>query len=109
MIGLTGFGLAVLAANFSPILFIVIFGLTILFLLSYFVLFEAIWGRTIGKFMLGMIVISEDGSKASFFQAVGRTLARFLPFEPFSFFLCEDSSRPLFWHDSLPKTRVVEM
>ena len=73
-------------------------------MLIYYVPQEAFWGRTIGKLITGTRVVSEDGGPASFGQVVGRTFARMIPFEPFSFFGSTASG----WHDSLSHTRVVQ-
>lgn len=70
-------------------------------LIGYYLVFEGVWQRTPGKFILGTMVVGASGEKPSFGQIVGRTLCRFIPFEPFSFFGREG------WHDSIPKTKVV--
>lgn len=70
-------------------------------LLGYYLFFEGIWQRTPGKFILGTVVVNGHGEKPSFGQVAGRTLCRFIPFEPFSFFGREG------WHDSISKTKVV--
>lgn len=69
--------------------------------IGYYVVFESVWQRTPGKFILGTMVVNAAGTKPSVGQVFGRTLCRFIPFEPFSFFGTEG------WHDSIPKTRVV--
>lgn len=77
------------------------FLLGLLIMSSYYIVFEGFWARTPGKWLFGTMVVSESGGKPSIGQIIGRTLCRFLPFEPFSF-LGERG-----WHDSIPKTRVV--
>lgn len=47
-------------------------------LLGYPVLAEAFGGRTIGKRLLGLAVVSVDGSPATFLQAVIRNVVRFV-------------------------------
>ena len=74
--------------------------------LAYRILLEGFLGRTLGKFVTGTRVVAVDGGRASWGQIVGRTFARLIPFEPFSFF---GSSPPVGWHDSLSGTRVVRM
>lgn len=74
-------------------------GLTIIAV--YYVFFEGIWGRTPGKFVMGTIVVTEQGERPSFGQIIIRTLCRFIPFEPFS---CLGERG---WHDSIPKVHVV--
>jgi uncharacterized RDD family membrane protein YckC len=87
------------AAGFSGI----VFGLGSMFL--YYVLFEGLFGRTLGKLVTGTRVVTSDGGKPRFLQICGRTLARFVPFEPFSFF----GSGPSGWHDRWSETRVVRV
>lgn len=70
-------------------------------LIGYYLFFEGLWQRTPGKFILGTVVVAATGEKPSFGQVLGRTLCRFIPFEPFSFFGREG------WHDSISKTKVV--
>ena len=72
-------------------------------MICYYCFFEGIWSRTPGKFVLGTIVVNEAGGKPSFGQILGRTLARFIPFEPFS---CLGERG---WHDSVSKTQVVRI
>jgi len=76
-----------------------VFGCAILFV--YYMFFEGIWGRTPGKWLFGTVVLDERGGKPSLGQIAGRTLCRFIPFEPFSFLGKKG------WHDSIPKTLVV--
>jgi len=72
-------------------------------MILYYVSQEALFGRTLGKLITGTCVVSAAGGTASFAQLLGRTAARFIPFEPFSFF----GSDAVGWHDSLSNTRVV--
>lgn len=74
----------------------------IIFLFYYFIM-EATTGKTIGKMITGTKVVNMDGGAISTGQAVGRALCRFIPFEAFSFL----GSTAVGWHDSIPKTRVV--
>jgi len=70
-------------------------------LIGYYLFFEGVLSATPGKLLTRSRVVSIDGSKPSFGQVLGRTFARFVPFEPFS---CLSGSG---WHDSWTKTRVV--
>jgi len=72
---------------------------------SYYVLCEAIAGRTIGKLITGTRVVRFDGYRPHFPQIIGRTFARFIPFEAFSFLGSSGNG----WHDSLSGTRVVRV
>jgi uncharacterized RDD family membrane protein YckC len=58
-------------------------------------------GADAGKLLFGTFVVSASGAKPAFGQIVKRTLCRYIPFEPFSFF------GETGWHDSISKTRVV--
>lgn len=73
-----------------------------IFVLGYIFL-EASTGQTIGKMITGNIVVTEDGLKPSFGQILGRSFARIVPFEPFSF-LGNDASG---WHDKWSNTKVI--
>lgn len=72
--------------------------------LGYFLFMEALFQRTVGKMVTGTLVVTNDGRKPSFGQCLGRTFARLIPFEAFSFL---GSTNPVGWHDSLAKTKVV--
>lgn len=74
--------------------------------LVYYVLLEALSGRTLGKLLSGTKVVREDGDPPTTAQIIGRTAARFIPFEPFSVL---SSSESVGWHDTLSKTRVVRV
>jgi len=77
--------------------------LVIFLALGYYLGFEAVFSRTPAKWLTKTRVIAVDGSKPRFTQILGRTLSRFVPFEPFSFFF-----GPRGWHDSWSGTRVVK-
>jgi uncharacterized RDD family membrane protein YckC len=81
--------------------------LGIIILLVYYVPQEALSGRTMGKLITGTKAVKEDGTELSFGQVLGRTLCRFIPFEAFSFF--GGQGRPIGWHDSIPKTKVISI
>jgi uncharacterized RDD family membrane protein YckC len=76
-------------------------------LLGYHFIFEATLGRTPGKFLTGTRVVSSNGARASIGQILGRTLARFVPFEPLSFLF--GGNPPSGWHDKWSNTRVVKI
>lgn len=73
---------------------------------TYYIVLEGLAKVSIGKLVTGTRVISEDGTTASFGQILGRSFARLIPFEPLSF-MAGDITRG--WHDSLSKTRVVDI
>jgi uncharacterized RDD family membrane protein YckC len=76
-------------------------------LVGYHFIFEAALGRTPAKFLTGTRVVSASGARASTGQILGRTLARFVPFEPFSFLF--GGNPPNGWHDKWSNTRVVKI
>jgi uncharacterized RDD family membrane protein YckC len=85
----------------SPLLAIV---LSLTSMIGYYLFFEGLFQATPGKFITRTRVVDRDGNRPSFGSIVGRTLARFVPFEPFSFF----SSTQEGWHDRWSGTRVVK-
>lgn len=77
---------------------------TIIFL-TYYIAQEALFGKTLGKRIMGTKVVSTDGSKLSLGQVISRTLCRFIPFEAFTFL--GNKGVPYGWHDKIPKTKVI--
>jgi uncharacterized RDD family membrane protein YckC len=82
--------------------FPMLFGVIMYFI--YFAGMEIVFGRTIGKLLTGTRVVNNSGEKPAVGQILGRTLSRFIPFEPFSFLGNEGRG----WHDSLSNTYVVK-
>jgi uncharacterized RDD family membrane protein YckC len=81
------------------------FGWNFLFIsgsLIYYSLMEGLFGRSVGKFITGTIVVDENGEKPSFGTIFKRNLCRFIPFDAFTFL---GGSRG--WHDSISDTYVV--
>ncbi|MCX6243610.1 MAG: RDD family protein [Bacteroidetes bacterium] len=76
-----------------------IFGITVFFM--YFIFFETINGKTIGKIITRTKVVDNLMEVPSFKKACIRTICRNLPFEPISGFL------GIPWHDSLSRTYVI--
>jgi len=79
--------------------------LGIIIAIIFYVMFETIWSKTPAKFITKTKVITENGEKPEFGTILGRTLIRFIPFEPFSFLT---SGRPKGWHDRWSKTMVID-
>ena len=71
-------------------------------LVGYYILLEGTTGRTVGKLVMGTKVVSASGGVPTFGQIVGRSFARLVPFEPFSFLRSNSG-----WHDRWSGTRVV--
>ncbi|HMV08533.1 MAG TPA: RDD family protein [Cyclobacteriaceae bacterium] len=74
----------------------------VLLYVLFYAVFESLLGKTPGKFLTRTHVVKADGSRPSFVNLLGRTLARFIPFEAFSFLFSDRG-----WHDSLSGTYVV--
>jgi len=70
----------------------------------YYLFFEGIWQSTPGKWITGTKIVRTDGDKPHVGQILGRTLARIIPFEPFSFLT---NPNPRGWHDRFSGTVVV--
>ncbi len=79
-------------------------GLSFACYIVYYVVMESLFGKTLGKYVTKTKVLMKDGSDPDFMHIVGRTFARFIPFEVFSFF----GAYPIGWHDRLSGTVVVE-
>lgn len=82
------------------------YAIGIISMLGYYVLMEGFFGFTLGKLITGTRVVNAQGGKPTWGQIIGRSLARLIPFEPFSLLFSIDDQRRG-WHDSLPKTWVV--
>lgn len=73
------------------------------YFISYYVLFELSWSRTIGKLVCACIVVDLSGRRPTFKQIIIRSLCRLIPIDPFTFF----GKRSTGWHDTLSNTRVI--
>lgn len=82
------------------------YGIGMLAMLLYYIPMEGLFGFTVGKLITGTRVVNEQGGRPTFGQIVGRTFARFIPFEPFSVLFSSDGNARG-WHDSLARTWVV--
>lgn len=105
---LSGFGLAVgddLVGTGSSAETILSYLIGFIIGLIYFSALEHFTGKTLGKMITKTKVLTESGEKPSFMNILGRTLCRFIPFEPFSFLFGDD---PKGWHDTISKTIVVQ-
>jgi uncharacterized RDD family membrane protein YckC len=72
-------------------------------MLSYYMVFEGLFGWTPGKLITGTRVVTEAGTRPGLLQILGRTVSRWVPFEPFSCL----GDPPEGWHDRWSGTRVV--
>ena len=75
-----------------------------LFFVVYYIVLESTTQASIGKLITGTKVVNMKGEKPSFGQIIGRSFARLIPFEAFSFL----GSGAIGWHDTMTKTRVVK-
>ncbi|PKP36162.1 MAG: RDD family protein [Bacteroidetes bacterium HGW-Bacteroidetes-15] len=71
----------------------------------YYTTFEALTGRTIGKYITKTKVVNQNGDKPDFGTILIRSLCRFIPFDALSFLGSENTG----WHDRFSKTFVVEI
>jgi uncharacterized RDD family membrane protein YckC len=81
------------------------FLLEIVVSVGYYLALESMFGLSLGKLVTGTRVVNEHGRKPSLLAVLGRTLARLVPFEAFSFF----GSRPGGWHDHWSGTMVIDV
>ena len=68
----------------------------------YYVSFEFLTGRTLGKFLTGTRVVSDTGGPPTLGQVAMRSVLRLIPMEAFTFF-----ARGPGLHDRGSRTRVV--
>jgi uncharacterized RDD family membrane protein YckC len=87
-----------------PNLWIAGFVVGTMVVVGYYLTTEGLFQRSLAKFLTGTIVVDTRGGRPTFKQTLGRSFARLIPFEPFSFF---GGPNPVGWHDSLSGTRVV--
>lgn len=73
---------------------------------GYYFIFELAFGQTVGKMLTGTKVVGVDGEKPTVPALIGRSLARYIPFEPLSF-LFYGSYPTKGWHDRVSGTLVV--
>src|ERR1051326_1188534 len=52
---------------------------------AYYLIMEAIFGRTVGKFIHGLVIVSDDGGKPTLGAVFLRTLTRLLEVNPILF------------------------
>jgi len=70
--------------------------------LTYYLVLEGLFARTLGKVVTDTKVVMEDGSKPPFATILKRTLWRCMPFEVFTFL-----GHGRGWHDTKTNTMVV--
>lgn len=75
----------------------------IVIVVVYYTFLEGIAGISIGKLITGTKVVTLNGEKIGFGQALARSFCRFIPFEALSGLLGDG-----FWHDTFTETIVVD-
>ena len=70
---------------------------------GYYILFELVFGKTIGKFITRTSVKNLYCNKLTFLKILGRTLLRLLPLEAFTLLFDGKSDA---WHDRFSSTIV---
>ncbi len=80
------------------------FIISTLLILIYYIIFESLSGRTVGKYITKTIVVHEDGSKPKFDVILKRSFCRIIPFDAFSYL----GSPSRGWHDTIPDVYVVK-
>src|SRR5262249_12898577 len=79
--------------------------ISVAFVTAYYLGLEAAFGWTFAKLITGTRVVDEQGCKPAFLKVLGRSLARQVPFESFSFL----GRTVIGWHDRWSGTRVVSL
>jgi uncharacterized RDD family membrane protein YckC len=89
--------------SFNPRSYQGLFLTELFFLVVYYLLLEGIFNTSPGKCITNTVIVNENGERPRFSQIAGRTFARLIPFEAFSFF----GAGARGWHDTLSNTYVV--
>ena len=89
---------------FQNISDIVDYVISALVIIVYYIVFETLLSKTVGKAITKTTVVLEDGGKPSSTDIIIRSFSRLVPFEAFSF-LGEDAYG---WHDKWSETYVVK-
>ncbi|MCB0600718.1 MAG: RDD family protein [Saprospiraceae bacterium] len=71
----------------------------------YYSITEAVWGKSVGKMLTRTKIVTTSGKRPELMTILGRSLCRYIPFEPFSVLF---SDFPRGWHDSIPRILVVD-
>jgi uncharacterized RDD family membrane protein YckC len=79
------------------------YGTILISFLSYYIMMELTYQKTLGKFITKTKVETEDGNIPELGDIVKRTFCRLIPFDRVSFLFTKNGI-----HDSLSKTRVVK-
>ncbi|MFW5964636.1 MAG: RDD family protein [Natronomonas sp.] len=88
LIDAVGFGLLIgivseVLAVISEPLGVLVGGLGTLLFFAYFIYFEAEYGQTVGKMVMDIVVVTEDGDPITYRDSAIRTLLRILDWFPY--------------------------
>ena len=77
-------------------------------LFFYYFIMEAIWDRTLGKLIMGIMIVDakrENYEEKRMIKLIFiRTLCRYIPFDLISFFFTDNGQ---LWHDNISNTLVI--
>lgn len=94
------FGLVtIIVGGLNPYMLLVSYFLTFLF---YYIFFETVYSKTIGKFITRTKVLTTDGDKPLLNTIIKRTFCRLIPFDSYSFI-----NNEIGIHDNYSKTVVI--
>lgn len=103
MIIFTSVGASLFTFAIDPTVGVIILVTIIMLVPVYYVACEYFLQQTVGKMITGSVVINEFAERPTVGQCIGRTFARLVPFEQFSFL----GSPSRGWHDEWSDTWVV--
>lgn len=87
----------------GPLVTIVVILLVFGTFMSYYVIMEVAWQKTLGKFATKTKVVLNNGERPKEKDIVIRTLCRLIPFDRISFLFMKQG-----FHDVLSKTKVIK-
>jgi uncharacterized RDD family membrane protein YckC len=70
----------------------------------YYLLYEFLFNKTVGKFLTKTLVVSITGTKPKFWEILIRTFGRLIIIDFFTFF----KNYPIGFHDKISETLVIE-
>ena len=78
----------------------------LLFNFVYYLVFEALLGKTPAKYVTRTVLNSDTQNELTFTQVLIRSLSRYIPLEPLFIFFREDKKS---LHDVLSKTQLIKI
>ncbi len=95
---------ALLPRTDDPVIPIIFLGLAFFFPILYYMVCEAVFGKTIGKFITKTTVLKLDGTKPTWTDIFLRTICRLIPLNSISIFF----NGYVCWHDKFSGTYVAQ-